>query len=671
MKKQCLADINEHLHEYVNRLNAIDSRLLRYVEDAISNDGAHCNIYEALGIRKELRLLDTYEISPSRTQMAIRAIEGVWKDGKHEKGGLKFDTPRGNQHVRLMPYQVWCLFGIYTFTVEVDLERDYTEGEQLLPTEFVRDGRVWDKRRLTTETDLFQTRKSGKTEFGAAIDFVEACFIGPVNAQALICAGSRDQAKIAFKAVKEFAYQIDPTCTNRLGGKYLRVTADEINWQPGLRRKGEIKVMSAGGKKKDGLYASIVHVDEHGQEGYTNGHSNIQELADVCAGSMGPRRERLLLHTTTAGLISEGPYKSQLEGVQQTLLEEMNYPLGQPQRTPYDRRFSFLLQLDPWEQDYTLDELDNPELFKKCNRSIGVTVQPTWYRERLQAARQSEDTKKEVLTKDFNLWQTGHMTTWLKSERIRPLQIPRRIEDCRYDRGWKIYCGLDFSHGDDLFAITYLALDTTPSNTMHGRFFADTDAWILQAELERSPLRSLYEEWIAAGWLHVCPGEVFDSIYAINALTAKMFEPDANGRPDLQRPRLNFVMFGYDPAQNRSPINQLKAWLHSWFMTQGEFSDKEIADTIERMVVPVSQTAMVMNPVIGHLEDLVKKSDEWLQFSQNPMWPWQFGNAAKEVNNSNDLSRIVKGGPRNTHKIDSVMALLDALWCMNQAEGKM
>ena len=57
IKAQCLRDITEALPDYVNRLNSIDTRLLPYVEDAISNEGSHSNLYENLGIRKELRLM--------------------------------------------------------------------------------------------------------------------------------------------------------------------------------------------------------------------------------------------------------------------------------------------------------------------------------------------------------------------------------------------------------------------------------------------------------------------------------------------------------------------------------------------------------------------------------------------------------------------------------------
>jgi hypothetical protein len=148
-KAQCLADIAEALPDYANRLNGIDPRLMVYVEDAISNKASHANLYELLGIRKEMRLMDSYDLDPERVQRSLKIIEGQWKNGRHQKGGLKFSTPRGSQHVRLMPFQVWLLFEIYAFKVDVDMERTYTEGDMLLPTEWVRDGEVWDTRRLT------------------------------------------------------------------------------------------------------------------------------------------------------------------------------------------------------------------------------------------------------------------------------------------------------------------------------------------------------------------------------------------------------------------------------------------------------------------------------------------------------------------------------------------
>ena len=659
-KAQCLDDLRTHLPDYVNRLNAIDPRLMAYIEDAISNEGSHSNLYELLGIRKEMRLLDSYDIDPERVKRSLRAIEGQWKNGRHVKGGLRFDTPRGNMHVRLMPFQAWLIFEIYAFKVDVPMERTYYEGDMLLPTEWVNDGEVWDTRRLTQEAHWFLTRKSGKTELGGAVDFTEVCFLGDVNGQALICTNSREQSKIAYEAIKDFAMQIDPTCTNRMGGKYFRMTRNGLNWQPGHPMKGEIKCMAAGKTSKDGLYASVVHADEHGQASYVNAHSDMQAAVDTCWGSTGPRREKLLLHTTTAGRIKEGPYKTKIEQVEASLLQELDYPLGQPHRTEEDKWCAFLLELDKWEQTDDLTKLDDPELFKKVNRSIGTTVQPTYYRERLHdAATGTEDTKQEVLTKDFNMWQTGRIQKWITGDRIRPLQVPKRITDCHYQDGWRVFVGLDFSLGDDLYAMVTLGVNYTPSDTMRGRFFADAVAWVLEKTMKESPNRPLYEEWVRQGWLYVCPGEVFDSMLSINQLAA------IDDRQDI-----DIRFFGYDPAQSVQPINQLKAWLQTILQKKNpQATAADIASVIQQMVVPVSQTALTQNPRIAELESMILDKEPWIEFSMSPLWPWCFGNCAAEVSSS-DLRRIVKGGPQPTHKIDLVHALLDALYGFDLAEGR-
>ena len=347
-KERCIADLVGALPSYKERLNAIDTRLCIYIEDALSNHASHSNLYELLGIRKTLRLIDSYHLDVARARRKITAIEGQWQDGRHVKGGLKFSTPRGQQHVRLMPFQVYAECCIHMLTVDVSMERPYVEGDALLPTEWIgKDGMVWDTRRLIQEADWFFTRKSGKTELGAAEDFTEGCFLGDINGQILICTNSAEQSLIAYKAIKEFAMQIDPTCTNRMGGKLFRMTRNGMNWQPGHRMKGEIKCLSAGKTSKDGLYASVVHADEHGQARYVNGVSDMQSTVETAWGSTGPRREKLLLHTTTAGNVSDGPYKRHIEMVEESLLRELDIPLdGQPHRTDDDYWTAMLLQLD-------------------------------------------------------------------------------------------------------------------------------------------------------------------------------------------------------------------------------------------------------------------------------------------------------------------------------------
>ena len=645
-KAQCLSDIREALPRYADRLNECDKRLMQYIEDAISNNASHANFYELLGIRKELRLMDSYDMDIPRVQRTLRAIEGKWENGRHVKGGLRFSTPRGSQHVRLMPFQAWLIFEIYAFKVDVSMEREYHDGDMLLPTEWVRDGWVWDTRRLTQEAHWFLTRKSGKTELGGAVDFTEVCFLGDVNGQALICTNSSEQSQIAYKAIREFAMQVDPTCSNRMGGKYFRMTRNGLNWQPGNKMKGEIKCMAAGKTSKDGLYASVVHADEHGQAGYVNAHSDMQAAVDTCWGSTGPRREKLLLHTTTAGRIKEGPYKTKLEQVEASLLNEMRYPLGSHIRTSDDYWCAFLLQLDKWELTDDLTKLDDPELFKKVNRSIGTTVQPTYYRERLhEAATGTEDTKQEVLTKDFNMWVSNRITKWITAEQVRPLQTDLRVDDCTAQGGWVTFGGLDFSQGDDLHTVAWLSARRHPSGR-GTQFHADCDAWIKEDTLERSAVRPLYETWIEQGWLHVSEGKVFQPSMFI-ARTKELLGKGCQ-----------FMYWGYDKYQSKDPINSLLAFLQSDMNVQKP----------EMYVQVVSQLNSEFNAPTDDLYAAMFAPVPFITFSPSPLWPWCFGNCVLEID-GRENKRPVKRSQSDSCKVDPVQALIMALDLYERYEG--
>ena len=645
-KAQCLSDIREALPRYSDRLNECDERLMQYIEDAISNNASHSNFYELLGIRKELRLMDSYDMDIHRVQRTLRAIEGQWRDGRHVKGGLKFSTPRGAMHVRLMPFQAWLIFEIYAFKVDVSMERTYHEGDQLLPTEWVRDGEVWDTRRLTQEAHWFLTRKSGKTELGGAVDFTEVCFLGDVNGQALICTNSSEQSQIAYKAIREFAMQVDPTCSNRMGGKYFRMTRNGLNWQPGYPMKGEIKCMAAGKTSKDGLYASVVHADEHGQAGYVNGRSDMQAAVDTCYGSTGPRREKLLLHTTTAGRIKEGPYKTKLEQVEASLLSEMQYPLGQPHRTPDDYWCAFLLQLDKPELTDDLTKLDDPELFRKVNRSIGTTVQPTYYRERLyEAATGTEDTKQEVLTKDFNMWSTNRITKWITGDDMKHLQRDMRIDNCTADQGWVVFVGLDFSLGGDWSGPGWLAARKHPSGR-GTEFFADCDMWISEEEYETSPLHPLYEQWVRDGWMHLSPGKTFQPELFVNRLD------------ELIRKGVQFMYFGYDKYKSKIPINVLKSYLQGRLGIQNP----------EPYVQVVSQLNSEFNGPTEDLYNAMFAPAPFLNYSASPLWPFCFSNAMLEIDNRENR-RPVKANQSASCKVDPIQCIIMALDLYERYEG--
>ena len=627
-KQEALEYLAQVLRGQRGQLQDIDGRLLTYYEGL--TDGTMHNLYEVLGGIKFLRVLRTYPFSHKRVRHAIQLYEGRWNGDKYIEGsgGLQFSGLKGFTHYQLQPFQVFALAGLLGPMKDVD----------------------GDMRRLCTELDLYLTRKSGKTLMSAFIQFYGFFFMDS-NFEGYCCANSADQAKLLYKTAQTLIRQMDP------GERRIRFTASQTNWKPGQPRQASITALSAGGKTKDGLFAQLCCADEFGSADFTNGKSDMLDLVSVVQSSMGPRREPLTVITTTAGYATNGPFHRQLELMEQSLEEELTLAQDSTEQRPDDFRHALLLQPDPWEQQDENALLTDERIWRKSNPMIGISVQPSFYQQEAYKARQNTDNRKEFITKLVNVYQTGRITKWIKSERIRPLQIDRRIEDCKYSDGWNVFCGMDFALGDDLFAITYLAVDYRPSDTMAGRFFADCDLWVLESTMNDSPNRKLYEAWQQQGWLHVAPGEVFDSTYAINRIA------------EVVQAGVNIMYFGYDPAQSAQPINQLKAWLQTLFQQRGNASLKELAETIQRMVVPVSQTAMTQNPRIGELEHMILEKEPWLNFSANPMIPFCFGNCAAEANSS-DLRRIVKGGPQPTHKIDFVHALLDALYCFDLSENR-
>ena len=647
-------------------LRDIDPRLDEYFRDLLAHSNAdpdsaddHHNVYELLGAAKFLRMLDTYNFNTKKVQTVIRLREGEWRrEGRrwrHVSGGLKCPGTSGAQVYRWQPFQVFVLASVYGFYSWIDTQVNADERAGLLPTERVKDGTVWDYRRVCTDFTYFGPRKTDKTGLAAYIQF-EFFFFEDDNAEIYCCANSSDQAKLLYSRTRQLIMQMDQT------GNRIRSTQTVTDWKQAFKtvHDSSVRPLSAGGKTKDGMFAQLCCADEYGSAPYTNGKSDMLSLVNVIQSSMGPRREPMTFTTTTAGTIQQGPFMEKLDALHRTLERELTDTAPDFES---DRRLCLCLEPDQWERDEQTI-LDKPTLRNKVNPMLGLIVQHSSYDAWISEARGDQTKMPELLAKYFNIYQTGRMTKWITGDRIRQLQTSggKRIDDCQFIDGqgrerWHVFCGLDFSSGDDLFAITYMAVDWLPSDTMKGRFFVDTDCWVLEKKMKESPNLPLYEQWIEQGWLHVCPGEVFDSAYAINRIA------------ELVEKGINIYYFGYDPAQSLTPINNLKAWLQTLFQKRGDLSTKDIADAIQRMVIPVSQTSYTQNPRITELEEKMLSLDAWMEFSDSPLWPWCFGNCAVESKGDPPIRRIVKGAGQN-NKIDPVHALLDALYCFDLGEGR-
>lgn len=613
LKERALDMLADLLPANRKRLEAIDNRLVDYYEGLM--DGDTHNVYEILAGIKFLRVLRTYDFDQKTVRLAIRLYEGRWRRGKYidGSGGLLFSGLKGYTHYQLQPFQVFALAGLF--------------GPKKA-----------DGYRLVTELVLYLTRKSGKTLLSAFIQFFGFFFMDS-NFEGYCCANSSDQAKLLYRTTQAFIRQMDPQ------ERRIRFTASQTNWKPGQERSASITALSAGGKTKDGLFPQLCCADEFGSADFVNGKSDMLDLVRVVQSGMGPRTEPLTVITTTAGYALNGPFHRQKETMEDDLEREVDLSEDFSTPLPDDYRHALLLQPDPWEQDDEDVLLSDEKVWRKANPMIGISVQPSFYEQEAHKARQNVDARKEFITKLCNVYQQGKVVDWIKPEKIRELQTDMTIEDCKADDGWVVFSGMDFSQGDDLHCIGYLAARQKRGGG--AEFFADMDAWIKEDTLKKSSVAALYQPWIDAGYLHVSEGEVFQP--SLPVVRVK----------DLLDKGVQFISFGYDSYQSKDPVNMLKAYLAEIGVTDPD-----------RHVVPVSQTYASYNPAVDILTYCIKAEEPLIRFSANPLWPWCFGNVVLDSDTRMENKKPIKRNRgSDSCKVDPVQCLCTAFILETMFEG--
>jgi len=280
------------------------------------------------------------------------------------------------------------------------------------------------------------------------------------------------------------------------------------------------------------------------------------------------------------------------------------------------------------------------------NRSIGTTVQPTYYRERLhEAATGTEDTKQEVLTKDFNMWQGSRVSKWITGDGMKHLQRDMRIDQCTADQGWVVFTGLDFSLGGDWSGPGWLAARKHPSGR-GTEFFVDCDVWISEDEYESSPLHPLYEQWIKGGWMHLSPGKTFQPELFVGRLD------------ELIKKGVQFMYFGYDKYKSKVPITVLKSYMQVSLNIQNP----------EPYVQVVSQLNSEFNGPTEDLYNAMMAPVPFISFSNSPLWQFCFNNVALEIDNRENI-RPVKANQSASCKIDPIQCIVMALDLYERYEG--
>ena len=464
-------------------------------------------------------------------------------------------------------------------------------------------------------------KKNGKSEFAAALGLYHLLADGEALPNVGIFAADKDNASIIFNAAK---YMVEHTA--------LGTGADPIAWPVDSRREirtrygGVMKVYSSDWRSKHGYSFSAVLFDElHAQPS--------RALWDiVTTGSGDARRQPAYIVLTTAG---DDPDRRSIGWeIHEKCRRLLNWRAGTPESEtdgedpawcPIMYGISVLTGDDP-DRIAALDIYD-PELWQKCNPSLGITVKMRAVRQHARSARQSEADERLFRWLRLNQWVSTKAVGWL------PLTLYDRTQ-WNGDRGQllrkRCYGGLDLSSTTDLTAFV-LVFPVQP-----GLETAVTvwEAWLPDSDIEGRERRdhAPYRDWERAGFLHLCEGDLIDypDVEAAILAAAAMYRLD---------------MLGVDPYLSRTITARL----------QESFKQKRIRTEI----VEIPQTMLGMSPAMTWIkEQMVKRV---LLHQHNTCARYCFGNVQCAVDGNGNMKPMKN---RSRGRIDIAVAWIIATAAM-------
>lgn len=561
-KADTVAEIQQGRSTYTERyrraLIDTDKRIGDYVFSVIDNPDKH-NLYEILGVKRFLQMLDKYDWKPKRVKRFFKFYQA-----------LKFSGLKGRTRYKLTPVQAFQFANIYGFA------RD-------------------DGRRLIRTAYLFVPRKFSKTTSCAALAVYDMLF-GDNNAQAYVGANSYDQAKICFDEIRNIMFDIDGK------GKHFRVNREKITFKD-HGRDSLIQCLTANAKTKDGLFASLVIMDEYAQARNTAG-KNGADLKNVLTTSMGPRREPLTIVITTASDVVDGPFAHELEGVLKVLRGEAES----------DTMFASVFMPD------VDDAEDDPKTWAKVQPHLGITVQPDYYANEWETAQLSAENMLAFRTKLLNIFTINDEKTWFTYEKAQEL-----IGDFDIDHvsGFpQCAVAFDLSVHDDFSAVTYTLYSSETK-----RFYSHTDYYFPEGALSGHPNEQLYRLWHDKGYLQFCKGQKID---------VRMITEDILRRGKI----VNIIRIGYDAYKAKDLVSVLSSV------------------GARNVLTPYSQTYGSFNLPVESFEMLAYDDPPKITLNNNPINVFCLTNCVIDMDNLENKKPLKLSQFR---KIDGTITLLMTL----------
>jgi len=551
-----LCDQSDLYDRYRYALADTDQRMVDYVSGVIDNPDGH-NLYELLKVRRFFSLLDKYIWNAKRVRTKIDLYEH-----------MKFSGTTGRRCYKLTPVQTFQMAHIFGF------DRD-------------------DGRRLVRTAYLFVPRKFSKTTFAAFLA-VDDLLFGDANAEAYIGANSLDQAKKCFNEVRNILFSLDEDQT------HLRINRESVTFKD-QERESLIRCLTANDDTKDGLFASLVVMDEYSQAKNTSTKKGA-DLKNVLTTSMGPRKNPLTIIITTASDVLDGPCYQEIEGTKAILRG----------KSENDSVFADLFMPDVDDDD------GDPRTWAKVQPHLGVTVQPDYYEMEWANAQLSADNMLAFRTKLLNRFVVNDTSTWFAPEDANRLLADFDIT--KFGGRPVCVCAFDLSVKDDFSAVSY-----TIFSSRDKKYYTHTDYYFPDGALETHANRDLYKLWAEQGHLKLCRGDIID----VQQIAS-----------DIMRyaSYLTIVSIGYDKYKATELANILSITYHG-----------------DRQLTPYAQTYGSFNQPVERFELMAYCKPPKIALNNNPINAYCLTNCVLDTDNLENKKPVKVS---QTRKIDGAITML-------------
>ena len=483
-------------------------------------------------------------------------------------------SPYYGQPMVLMDWQRAFIEALYSFKMARELKDN---------------GKVIDRFKKAL---LLIARKNTKSETCSALANAE--FIVGNEGSDLVCSSNDDaQASIVYDAIDMMRQLYDPdSLDTKRNQRYI------------LNRGTNTKIfkLSDRTRNKEGRNIDFAILDEI--------HEMLRNvIAKSIEQSQSLKENPKFIEITTEGFVVDGYLDDELRKARAIIN-------GEDDSISAAR---FLVWL--YTQDSEQEIFQNPASWVKSNPTLGIVKRWDYLEEQVDLAKKSKADRIFVLSKDFNIKQSG-VESWLN------------IEDYSYSATYDLeelrgsYClgHVDLAETTDLCCCKALVMKPgDPVKYIITMYFIPQSK--LDPENDDHNAGAKYKEWAQSGYITVCEGNDIDL-----TLCADWFYTL------LKKHGITLYKCGYDQKFAKDWLNRMDEY--GWTKQYGE-------------VEMVFQNAQTLNNALLLVEADLKA--QLINYNENPVDRWCFSNSCLKVN---DLRQALCVKTENAKKIDGSVTLI-------------